>query len=559
MVADLNPAGTTRTTKSGRGRHLPNLLDFWNHKWFQEYMDDFLDKNVLENNGIVSGCVISDGGGNSIDCTSGEAYINGVPITVATPANFPTTGDGFYVAHVNSSGTVVYTKYTDITIQNAVTPDNSALIGFAIVGQAAFTLFSYYNDIVNLNGAVGNITSPLCAIDFSNGINFQGSGEITHVSPAGATYIEEPTKLLKTVSGANEFRTEKDGGIRMGAAENICLQSEDYTTTWQTQRLTVTANAATAPDGLATADKLHQTIEASTHYIKQNITGDTSEVHTEMVFAKADEVDQLLVRVTDISIVNYVHATFNLTTGTIVSSGDFGNGVFKAAGIIPLADGWYLCILIGAPELVDSGTITVYQQLVGESDLNATDGLYLWGNDLKQLPLATPYIPTTVAPVTQTADSTLLTTVGNVPDLNSDFGVKWDMLPMGQHVGIGPDKYVFSIAGTLGFECRLSNTVDNRIILYWDGAEIGNDLFPAVNNDFLISRDYAIHRIGDTLYGYVDHILSGSKVISDIVNPNYPTNIGFGNDSSGNRGAYFRNNYFKFYKIGFAGSEERIS
>ena len=49
MVADYNPTGTTRTTKTGRGRHLPNLADFWNHKWFREYADDFLQKNILEN------------------------------------------------------------------------------------------------------------------------------------------------------------------------------------------------------------------------------------------------------------------------------------------------------------------------------------------------------------------------------------------------------------------------------------------------------------------------------------------------------------------------------
>ncbi len=192
MVADYNPGGT-RTTKTGRGRFNPNLLDFWNHKWFREYADDFLQKNILENNGIISGCVISDGGGNSIDVTSGEAFIGGKKITVAAPANYPTPGDGWHVVYVDNTGTVQFEHWISGDIQTATTQDDAAIIGFALEGNAAFQVFPYYNESSDLPGLTN---TQHVQPDVTVGIDLATDPRATNVETDFIAALSAGNKLL---------------------------------------------------------------------------------------------------------------------------------------------------------------------------------------------------------------------------------------------------------------------------------------------------------------------------------------------------------------------------
>lgn len=152
--ADYNPAGATRTSKTGRIRPIPQLPNYFNQKWFKDFMSDFQWKNVLENNGVISGCVISDGGSDSLDCTAGEVYINGTKYTIPAPANFPATADGWYVAYAKTDLSVVYGYMENEDVQGALTPDDSVLLGFAVKGDAAFFVNSYFNNIAEFIGIV---------------------------------------------------------------------------------------------------------------------------------------------------------------------------------------------------------------------------------------------------------------------------------------------------------------------------------------------------------------------------------------------------------------------
>ncbi len=125
--SDYNPAGASRTTKVGVVRLIPDEPNYYNHKWFGAYMLDFFLKNSAEKNGVISGCVISDGGGNSIDCTAGVVYINGTKYSIPTPANFPTTNDGWFVAYAKTDLSVVYGELLNDTVQSAITPDDAVL------------------------------------------------------------------------------------------------------------------------------------------------------------------------------------------------------------------------------------------------------------------------------------------------------------------------------------------------------------------------------------------------------------------------------------------------
>ena len=155
--AIYNPAGASRTSKTGRLRNIPKLRNYYNHIWFQEYLDDFISKNILENNGVISGCVISQNLTNQeINCSAGEVYINGFKVTISAPATFPTTGDGWYAAYADNLGVVTYEHWINTDIMAAPTPDNAVLIGFVVQGDGVFYVSDYFNEISDESG-ISNI------------------------------------------------------------------------------------------------------------------------------------------------------------------------------------------------------------------------------------------------------------------------------------------------------------------------------------------------------------------------------------------------------------------
>jgi len=143
-----NPTGTTRTTFRGRARHLPLLPNYFNHQWFEEYIDDFLEKNHAENNGVISGCVISqDGGNNAINTSSGVVYVNGTKVTISAAGPYALSDDGWYVSYITSGGAIVHGYLSNSTVQGAVTPEDAIIIGYSLLGNGVLYIISFYNTI----------------------------------------------------------------------------------------------------------------------------------------------------------------------------------------------------------------------------------------------------------------------------------------------------------------------------------------------------------------------------------------------------------------------------
>lgn len=144
--SDYNPAGTTSTTFRAIRRHIPLLPNYFNHQWFEDYMTDFLQKNFAENNGIISGCVISAGAADEINTSGGEALINGVRTAVPAPGTYTAVdGDGWYIVYITSAGAVVFGHLENSTVQGASTPNDTVLIGYAVRGGGNFFIYSFRN------------------------------------------------------------------------------------------------------------------------------------------------------------------------------------------------------------------------------------------------------------------------------------------------------------------------------------------------------------------------------------------------------------------------------
>jgi len=144
--SDYNPAGTVRTSFRAKAKHIPLLPDHFNHLWFDDYITDFLEKNFAENNGIISGCVISPGAADEINVSGGEALINGVRTAVPAPGIYTAVdGDGWYTVHVSSAGSVIFGYIQNSTAQSASAPNDAVLIGYAVRGNGNFFVYSFRN------------------------------------------------------------------------------------------------------------------------------------------------------------------------------------------------------------------------------------------------------------------------------------------------------------------------------------------------------------------------------------------------------------------------------
>lgn len=214
------------------------------------------------------------------------------------------------------------------------------------------------------------------------------------------------------------------GYMAEAAATNLCLQSEDFTTTWLTQGATVDSNVAVAPDGTTTMDRLAVTAGAGVHDIYQLFTVASGTNYVTSVYLKDDgagfggvsflgRADSFITVVVNLSTGVVTDTEVSPTLGTIVDYGcdSVGNGVYRVwvAGSLGLTTGYNI------PFASDSGTPTysggrpTYTAVAGEDIL-------MWGAVTELGTYPTSYIPTTTAAVTRNADALIYVGAGNIED-----------------------------------------------------------------------------------------------------------------------------------------------
>ena len=191
---------------------------------------------------------------------------------------------------------------------------------------------------------------------------------------------------------------ESKGLLIEESRTNLLTYSSEFdNAAWTKANATVTVNAAVAPDGTLTADKLVENTATSTHQAYQNYTPTQLSNVVFSVYAKAAERSVVtLLEPTG------VERTFNLGTGVATGSG---------ASMVSAGDGWWRCIASGA--LIDTATRSYALRLNNGSSVtytgDGTSGIYIWGAQLEAGAFPTSYIPTTSAQVTRAADSASMT------------------------------------------------------------------------------------------------------------------------------------------------------
>jgi len=308
-----------------------------------------------------------------------------------------------------------------------------------------------YQDGIHLNFASGNTTSgyyvkavgaaptvsPLTSL-----FTFTGGNQSMYMGPAG----------LLVASATNTPRIEYDAsgnclGLLMEASRtNLALQSQTFdNAAWTNTQASVSANAATAPDGTQTADTIIEDGSTNVHgnRVTTDITIVSNSTNTLSLYVKAAGRTVAYLKLSGTTDANGVAGTFDLSAVTATPT-NFGTGSGGTASIQALPNGWFRCVITGAinnAETLARPRLRIFNGAESYAGDGAS-GLYFWGAQVEAGAFPSSYIPTTTVSVARTADSCIRT-------LGSEFSASAGTVVVAGRASGGrdaaQDQYVYQI------------------------------------------------------------------------------------------------------------------
>jgi hypothetical protein len=205
------------------------------------------------------------------------------------------------------------------------------------------------------------------------------------------------------------------------ARTNLLLYSQEFdNAAWLLSSATITANAAAAPDGTMTVDRLIEDATNNVHQVRQAATYAVSTTYALSVFVAQSGTGSLrnVQLIMQTTAGGFITQHFDLTAGTVGTTATSGAFPFVlvAARMFPVPGG-YRCVLIATSGSTAGAGVAYFRMLNGTAQTYLGDGvssLYLWGAQLEAGWYETSYIPTTAASATRAVDIAKVSTLSSL-------------------------------------------------------------------------------------------------------------------------------------------------
>ena len=298
-----------------------------------------------------------------------------------------------------------------------------------------------------------------------------GDGDFDFTRASAATRINAQGLIETVAVGDNRLNYPLIDGVVQGCPSlllepqrtNLALYSEQFdNAAWTKSNSSITANAATSPDGYTNADKIVENTATSGHTTFQSISVTSGATYTISAFGKAAERTRLWLDLYG----GTNSANFDLSNGTILAS-----SVGITAKIENYGNGWYRCSITGVapaatiyPNVGPTTSSTTDNQYTG----NGTNGLYLWGAQLEAGSYPTSYIPTSGTTATRSAET--CNNAGDVNTFNDSEGVLF--AEISALANDGTFRVISLSDGTASNRLWIYYTTSSNLIQIYDGSVI---------------------------------------------------------------------------------------
>ncbi len=193
--------------------------------------------------------------------------------------------------------------------------------------------------------------------------------------------------VVRWGTGSGRARRLVTGG------ENMLLYSQqlDVAGTWPEGACSVTANAAVAPDGTNTADKIVENTAVGPHQLSANFNVVSGEQRVFSVYLKAAGRTEVRFNLTS----PYGEVVADLAAGTV--SGTAGD--WRA--IQALGGGWYRVSFSATPAFTGGVALYITMRVAGNPAYvgDGASGVYVWGAQMERASSMGKYVPTAAASV----------------------------------------------------------------------------------------------------------------------------------------------------------------
>jgi hypothetical protein len=212
-------------------------------------------------------------------------------------------------------------------------------------------------------------------------------GAQINIGPTALTYIPTTTAAKYSLPIDHDPITFDPLGVLIEEQRvNLLTYSEQFdNAAWGKTDTTITANNTAAPDGTTTADLITDGSAGTSALVNASAaTVTVASPITFSVFAKRGNSDWFFVQLAG-SGTERIRGWFNLATGAVGSATVVAPATSASISIIPVANGFYRCILTGTLNGAGTTAQVLMTGMDGDASLTRVNDAtrYLWGAQLE--------------------------------------------------------------------------------------------------------------------------------------------------------------------------------